>query len=474
MKVKVLQRDVSKYQDLTKGSVRRIYHNPDPELHPFERAREYSRALMSVKLRKLFSKPLVSVFEGHTDTVQSIARGHHHLSDVYSGGFDGTIRYWNLAGLRRCEYMIRGHEGAVRGLCVTDDDKYLFSCGDDKKLQMWRIGKREDVNLIDENELEDEGNVENVLDGYDNISNFRTNIVSENTFLAPGQLYSLDHHWNSGILTSSGVGGLHVWDHHRNTPLQEFEWGSETVYSARINPSEPHIVATVSSDNSVGLFDIRASTPLRKVVLSNKSNAICWNPQQPLNFTIANDDSMLYTFDMRKLDTARFVYKGFVQAVLDIDYSPIGNSFVAGSRDNTIRIFNIDQGFSRDIYHTKRMQTVWCTKYTADGKFILSGSSDFCIRLWKNEASQPLGPRAYRERQALAYRNKLIERYQHLPEIKRIARHRHIPKVVKSTQERKLIQSQAKKKREENLRIHTKDTSRPVPERKKSIVTIQE
>ncbi|CUV08004.1 unnamed protein product [Cryptosporidium hominis] len=474
MKVKVLQRDVNKYQDRSKGSVQRIYHNPDPNIHPFEKAREYSRALMSVKLRKMFSKPLVSVFEGHSDTVQCLARAHHHLSDIYSGGFDGTIRYWNLAGSRRCEYMIRAHEGAVRGLCVTNNDKHLFSCGDDKKLQMWKISKRESVNEMNLMELEDGGNVEDVFNGYDNISSFSKAIIPETTFLANNQLYSLDHHWNSGVLISSGVGGLHVWDRHRSTPLQEFEWGNETVYSAKINPSEPHIVATVSSDNSVGLFDIRSSTALRKVVLSNKSNAICWNPQQPINFTIANDDSMLYTFDMRKLNIARFIYKGFVHAVLDVDYNPMGNSFVAGSRDNTIRIFNIDQGASRDIYHAKRMHNVWATKFTADGRFIVSGSSDFCIRLWKNEASQPLGPRSYRERQTLAYRNQLIDRYQHLPEIKKISRHHHVPKMIKSIQERKLVQINAKKKREQNLRDHTKDSSKPLPERQKPIVSVLE
>ncbi|KAL7068476.1 Sof1-like domain-containing protein [Cryptosporidium serpentis] len=474
MKIKVLQRDPAIYEGNRRDSIRRLFHNPDPRLHPFERAREYTRALTSVKLRKMFAKPLVSVLEGHTDTVQCIARAHHNVSDIYSGSFDGSIRYWNLGSQDKCEYMIRAHEGALRGICVTSNDKYIFSCGDDKKLQMWKIEKRENVKLMDINCLTDRGNDQDNSNGYDNLENFRKQIISENIFYSPCQLYSVDHHWNKSILISSGIGGVQVWDHNRNTPIQIFDWGSDTVYTAKINPSEPYIVATTASDNSIGLFDIRSSTPLRKLIMNNKGNAICWNPQQPLNFTVANDNSMLYTFDMRRLNSARFIYKGFVQAVLDIDYSPIGNSFVAGSRDNTIRIFNIDQGFSRDVYHTKRMQHVWSTKYTADAKFIVSGSSDFCIRLWKNDASQSLGPRVYRERQTLAYRNKLIEKYQHLPEIKRIARYHHIPKVIKSIQEKKLTQINAQKKREENVRIHSKNKLKPTPERQKPVKVILE
>lgn len=45
-----------------------------------------------------------------------------------------------------------------------------------------------------------------------------------------------------------------------------------------------------------------------------------------------------------------------------------------------------------------------------------------CLRVWKAKAAAPLGPQVYRERAALAYREKLLEKYERLPEIKRILR----------------------------------------------------
>lgn len=41
---------------------------------------------------------------------------------------------------------------------------------------------------------------------------------------------------------------------------------------------------------------------------------------------------------------------------MDVAYSPTGKEFVTGSYDRTIRIFPVQSGKSREVYHTKRMQ----------------------------------------------------------------------------------------------------------------------
>lgn len=45
----------------------------------------------------------------------------------------------------------------------------------------------------------------------------------------------------------------------------------------------------------------------------------------------------------------------------------------------------------REVYHTKRMQHVICVKWSADSKYVLSGSDEMNIRLWKANASEKLG-----------------------------------------------------------------------------------
>lgn len=55
--------------------------------------------------------------------------------------------------------------------------------------------------------------------------------------------------------------------------------------------------------------------------------------------------------------------------------------------------FNVFIYFSkcREVYHTKRMQHVICVKWSADSKYVLSGSDEMNIRLWKANASEKLG-----------------------------------------------------------------------------------
>ncbi|KAJ8117171.1 hypothetical protein ONZ43_g4273 [Nemania bipapillata] len=159
---------------------------------------------------------------------------------------------------------------------------------------------------------------------------------------------------------------------------------------------------------------------------------------------------------MRSVQRALNIYKGHVAAVMDVDWSPDGRGLISGSYDRTLRLWNRDEGVSRDIYHTKRMQRVFSVAWSPDANFVLSGSDDGNVRLWRAHASKRQGVKSARHRQALEYNDALIERYSHMPEIRRIRRHRHIPKVVKKAGEIKQEELKAIKRREENERKHTK------------------
>jgi len=77
--------------------------------------------------------------------------------------------------------------------------------------------------------------------------------------------------------------------------------------------------------------------------------------------------------------------------VLDVDYNPNGTELVSGSYDKTVRIFDFNKHKSREVYYTKRMQRLNNVRYSADGRFIFSGSEDTNVRIWKADASAKLG-----------------------------------------------------------------------------------
>ena len=94
---------------------------------------------------------------------------------------------------------------------------------------------------------------------------------------------------------------------------------------------------------------------------------------------------------MRNLKVPIQIHKDHVSAVIAIDYSPTGKEFVSGSYDKTIRIFPVHQSRSREVYHTKRMQRLTSVLWSADNKYVLSGSDEMDIRIWKAFASEKLG-----------------------------------------------------------------------------------
>lgn len=92
----------------------------------------------------------------------------------------------------------------------------------------------------------------------------------------------------------------------------------------RYNPSSVNILGGTGMDRSVTLYDIRGETPIQKIYMANKSSCICWNPIEPINFTVGSDDTNCYSFDMRKMDKAKIIHKDHISAITDIDYAPTG------------------------------------------------------------------------------------------------------------------------------------------------------
>uniref|UniRef100_A0A0D6R4A4 DDB1- and CUL4-associated factor 13 n=1 Tax=Araucaria cunninghamii TaxID=56994 RepID=A0A0D6R4A4_ARACU len=449
MKVKVISRSTDEFTRERSQDLQRVFRNYDPTLHTQATAQEYVRALNATKLDKIFAKPFLGAMSGHIDAISSMAKDPHHLKNIYTGSMDGDIRLWDIAA-RRTIQQFPGHKGAVRGLAVSTDGECLISCGDDCTVRLWEIP----VAGIGES-----------ISGSENAQKPAATYMGKNSFRA------VDHQWDSRVFATAGA-QVDIWDQNRSEPINSFSWGADTVISLRFNPAEKDVFATTGSDRSIVLYDLRMASPLHKLIMQTRNNAIAWNPREPMNFTAANEDCNCYSYDMRRMNISTCVHQDHISSVMDIDYSPSGREFVTGSYDRTVRIFPYNAGHSREIYHTKRMQRVFCVKFTCDATYVLSGSDDTNLRLWKAKASEQLGLLLPRERRKHEYLESAKERFKHLPEIKRIDRHRHLPKPIFKAAALRHTMRLAEKKKQERKRAHTAPGSVvTAPLRKRRIVT---
>ncbi|EGW31226.1 uncharacterized protein SPAPADRAFT_61803 [Spathaspora passalidarum NRRL Y-27907] len=331
-----------------------------------------------------------------------MARDFSSTSQFASGSGDGVIKYWNLTSRDEIA-SFRAHVGMVSGLVVCKEGKML-SCGDDKTIKLWSVDSEEFDKKV----------------GDDEIYSGSQGLIK--TFVGDAAFKGIDRHRNDPIFVTGGA-TIQLWDMNRSKYTSDLSWGADNVTTVKFNQTETNIIASAGSDNSVVLYDVRTNTAIQKVVLSLRTNSISWNPMEAFNFATGSDDHNAYLWDMRNLGRSLNVYKDHVAGIMDVDFSPTGEELVTGSYDKTIRIFKTRSGHSRDIYHTKRMQRIFCVKYSSDARYILSGSDDTNVRVWRANASDRANIKSARQRSKMEYDNALKERYKHMPEIKRISRH---------------------------------------------------
>lgn len=178
--------------------------------------------------------------------------------------------------------------------------------------------------------------------------------------------------------------------------------------------------------------------------------------------------------DIRKFDQVKMIHKDHINAICCIDYAPTGKEFVTGSFDKCVRIWDCTKGRSTNCYHTKRMQKIGAVSWTMDNQYILSGSEDANIRIWKSDASKKIGIVGDRERRAQQLRSKLKDKFKHNRQIKDLKK-THLPKYVLSNKRQKAIKTEVKHRKLNNMEINNPgEYEQPLPERKTKVVKYQE
>ncbi|KAI0943494.1 hypothetical protein AcW1_002645 [Taiwanofungus camphoratus] len=453
VKISVLQHAPSAHLPSRPGDPTPTSRNLDPLMHPFARARERMRALNAAKMERIFAKPFLAALEGHVDAVETLARKPESLDTIASGSWDGGLIVHDISRRSQVLHVEGAHKGKVSGICFADGERIL-SCGVDRNVKLWDIRPSQD---IDENTAGPSSR------------------KPLNVFPGKTAFNSIDHH-RSDPLFATASNLVQIWDETKSAAISNltFPTSTETISAVRFNLSESSVLASIGSDRTFTLYDIRTGKAERRIVMQMRSNSMAWSPTFPTTVLLASEDHNLYTFDIRSLKSPTQIYKAHVAAVMSCDWSPTGTELVSGGWDRTVRIWKEGVGTAPEVYHTKRMQRVTSTLYTADARFVLSGSDDGNVRIWKARASDKLGIITARERAAIEYRESLKERWKMDAEVGKVSRSRHIPKPVYKAAQLKRTMLEARRVKEERRRKHSRaGESKPKADRKQTVIVEQ-
>lgn len=207
------------------GDLDKVLRNPDPSLHPLQRATEVTRAVAAAKLARVFAKPLVGALDGHADSITCLARSTRAVGMLVSGAADGQLLVWDIPG-RSAVASLRGHGRAVRGVACAPDGCHAVSVGDDAVVCLWQLPGRAAHQAAAEQAA-----------------------CLEPTTRCSGKHAFRDVDYQRSRLRFLTAGAtVQLWDHERAEPVTEYAWGVDAVSAARFNPAEADLFASCGSD----------------------------------------------------------------------------------------------------------------------------------------------------------------------------------------------------------------------------------
>ncbi len=117
---------------------------------PFEKQREYTRALNATKLSRMFAKPFLSSLEGHQDGIYSMAK--IGLTSILSGDGSGEIRLWNLS-TQKTLWTVKPYKTFVKGLTFCPFSPSKFISVGEKQVLLWDANQQEQIGAFMSSEI---------------------------------------------------------------------------------------------------------------------------------------------------------------------------------------------------------------------------------------------------------------------------------------------------------------------------------
>ncbi|GFO48274.1 Ddb1- and cul4-associated factor 5 [Plakobranchus ocellatus] len=256
---------------------------------------------------------------------------------------------------------LRGHFGCVNAIEFSSDGKFIASGGDDRRLLLWDVGRA----MVDDRspDIIDTQHISNI-----NSCCFDCQDEKIATGGNDGQVIIHDFHMHQ----STAVYGL-----------------SDAVYCLSADPQNSTILATANDEGKAQIIDTRLSADTVPFVLADLDSAmhsVMYNPVDPRLLVTANSKHGVALWDIR-MPLKALHYKSVIQNCMSVCFNSLGDKiFVLRRRAGPVLY---DVGKPNPIYefdyltYYNACTLKSCSFAGLHDEYVMSGSDDFCIYLWK-------------------------------------------------------------------------------------------
>ncbi len=303
----------------------------------------YSPEADAALVKALDNLVLLRTFEGHTETVTSVAFAPDERT-VLTGSWDGTARLWD-AVTGDLLHKFEGHTGPVTSVAFSPNGSTVLTGSWDGTARLWEAAT---------------GGLLHTFIGH-------TGPVTSVAFAPDGRT----------VLTGSGDGTARLWDAIGN-PLHIFvaeSWVHDVAFAV-----DGQAVLTASDDRTARLWDVASGERLRTFTgHTGPVSSVVFAPDEQTVLT-GSWDGTARLWEAATGERLR-TFEGHAGPVTSVAFASDGRTVLTGSSDRTARLWGAASGDWLRTFtgHTRPVTSV---AFSPDGQTVLTGSGDGTARLW--------------------------------------------------------------------------------------------